>query len=368
MPPVERRYRILGRSVALVSDESGFIRLFDKSFGLFRCSRPSPRKPPTFDSRISVLLRANPPRLEIKRGAAASASPPKTIALPATQPDFLQTLVLREIFAGFPDFLFLHAAVAVRDGAALLVSGPSGAGKTTLLLQLARRGFTVYSDEFAPVDLKSGQVSPFPRAIAVKRKGRGLGEQKHILAPSALSDVGAPPVPIRLAAFLETAPNGVESPGSSVLIREEAVPLFLSRIKPIPSLIVKIEGTGYSAVNLPSITRRADRLRVVKALNDHRESVLNIYEPRGRRGLFSLAPQIRPIPPAEASGLFLANLLDSSNPLATERPGAAFFRICRILKDTVQLSVRSGTPPATARALLAVWDAAVAGDESKGGG
>ena len=42
--------------------------------------------------------------------------------------------------AAHPDLIWLHAAAASRDGAAILLAGPAGAGKSTLLVRLVERG------------------------------------------------------------------------------------------------------------------------------------------------------------------------------------------------------------------------------------
>ncbi|HEX5183681.1 MAG TPA: HprK-related kinase A [Allosphingosinicella sp.] len=71
-------------------------------------------------------------------------------------------------------FLLLHASAAERDGRALLMTGHSGAGKSTLAALLGERGWRFLGDEFALVDLESGALHPFPRAISLKNEALGL--------------------------------------------------------------------------------------------------------------------------------------------------------------------------------------------------
>jgi HprK-related kinase A len=71
-------------------------------------------------------------------------------------------------------FLLLHASAAERDGRALLMTGHSGAGKSTLAALLGERGWRFLGDEFALVDLDSGALHPFPRAISLKNEALGL--------------------------------------------------------------------------------------------------------------------------------------------------------------------------------------------------
>ena len=73
-----------------------------------------------------------------------------------------------------PEAVFLHAAVAVWNGAAILIPGRSHAGKSTLTKSLIDAGAVYYSDEFAPV-LPNGFGNPLPEtafsAVAKQRRG-----------------------------------------------------------------------------------------------------------------------------------------------------------------------------------------------------
>jgi HprK-related kinase A len=71
-------------------------------------------------------------------------------------------------------FLLLHASAVERDGRALLMTGHSGAGKSTLAALLGERGWRFLGDEFALVDLDSGALHPFPRAISLKNESLAL--------------------------------------------------------------------------------------------------------------------------------------------------------------------------------------------------
>ncbi len=71
-------------------------------------------------------------------------------------------------------FLLLHASAVERDGRALLMTGHSGAGKSTLAALLGERGWRFLGDEFALVDLDSGALHPFPRAISLKNEALHL--------------------------------------------------------------------------------------------------------------------------------------------------------------------------------------------------
>jgi HprK-related kinase A len=75
-------------------------------------------------------------------------------------------------------FLLLHAASVERDGRALIVTGESGAGKSTLVAMLGEQGWRLLGDEFALLDVKSGRLHPFPRAVSLKNEAIGfMGER-----------------------------------------------------------------------------------------------------------------------------------------------------------------------------------------------
>lgn len=72
--------------------------------------------------------------------------------------------------------LLLHASSVERDGRALLMTGESGAGKSTLSVLLAAAGWRFMGDEFALLDLDTGDVLAFPRAVSLKNEGVAAAE------------------------------------------------------------------------------------------------------------------------------------------------------------------------------------------------
>jgi len=65
-------------------------------------------------------------------------------------------------------YLLLHASSAEKDGRAIIMTGESGAGKSTLAALLGERGWRLMGDEFALLDMDSGRLLPFPRAVSLK--------------------------------------------------------------------------------------------------------------------------------------------------------------------------------------------------------
>lgn len=81
-------------------------------------------------------------------------------------------IVLRAIYAHVESHLLFHAGVLSLVGihedatdAGVALVGPTGHGKTTLTLELARRGWGFLSDEIAALEVSTGLLSPFPRAL-----------------------------------------------------------------------------------------------------------------------------------------------------------------------------------------------------------
>jgi hypothetical protein len=71
------------------------------------------------------------------------------------------------------DHEIFHAAAVARGERSILMLGDPESGKTTLTLGLLREGrgeFGLLAEELSVVDLRSGQVVPFPRAFTVTER------------------------------------------------------------------------------------------------------------------------------------------------------------------------------------------------------
>ncbi len=65
-------------------------------------------------------------------------------------------------------FLIVHAAVAERDGRAIVLPGRPGAGKSTLCAALVSGGWRLLSDEFALLRPADGALVALPRPLSLK--------------------------------------------------------------------------------------------------------------------------------------------------------------------------------------------------------
>lgn len=144
--------------------------------------------------------------------------------------------LLNAIFDRAATHAVLHAgALVAPGGGALLIAGPSGFGKTSLTLELLERGFGFLSDDYAPIDLATGGVHPYPRTVGLlpggsARTPRRFAEaaaepQVPRLLGKALVDVGEvlgeaavarDPVPVSHVVLLE-AGQPSEEPYQSVV-------------------------------------------------------------------------------------------------------------------------------------------------------
>jgi len=80
-------------------------------------------------------------------------------------------------------YLLIHAAVVEKNGHVLILCGEPGAGKSTLCAALASRGWRLFSDEMAIIDLQTNEVIPCVRPISLKNKAIDLIGK---LAPDAV--------------------------------------------------------------------------------------------------------------------------------------------------------------------------------------
>lgn len=97
---------------------------------------------------------------------------------------------------GWRRHLLLHASSVEKDGRALVMTGESGSGKSTLAAMLGERGWRLMGDEFALLDLVTGEVWPFPRLVSLKNRAIGVMEAEAdadrmgpLLAGTAKGDI-----------------------------------------------------------------------------------------------------------------------------------------------------------------------------------
>lgn len=139
--------------------------------------------------------------------------------------------VLAEVNAaaldGYQGFA-VHAGVVARGGRAVAFPGESGAGKSTLTAAAVAAGFAYLSDEALCLRFGTGDVEPYPRAVALSPWSRHhagldavpahrLSADEVAIPPAALA-AGPPPSEVRLAHVVRL----VRRPGPPVLVEAGA--------------------------------------------------------------------------------------------------------------------------------------------------
>ena len=108
---------------------------------------------------------------------------------------------LNAVFDRVAAYAVAHAGVLLDGrGEALLIAGPSGFGKTSLTLELLCNGLKFLSDDYAPIDLSTAKVRPYPRTVGLLPNGSARTPQRFAAAAAnpehprlmgkALVDVG----------------------------------------------------------------------------------------------------------------------------------------------------------------------------------
>ena len=115
-----------------------------------------------------------------------------------------------------------HAAAICNGKESIIFPGKSGAGKSTLSALLKLNGFDVYSDDFVPVDIKTGKVAYFPATVALKNsatdvwysankdsEGRSASVQKNIDQTVYIKNIltNNPKKPVYKVVFLNYSKN-----------------------------------------------------------------------------------------------------------------------------------------------------------------
>ena len=245
--------------------------------------------------------------------------------------EFLAT-IQREIRG----YALLHGASLVGpDGRVTLISAPGGHGKTTLTLALAARGWGVLSDDYSPLELRTGLIHPYPRTAAVAPQGgagmpdafrtlsdqpgrphlfgkalidfgEALGEQAVVKEPRPLGRV------VLVAADLDRAdPLGVPPPERMTIGAPlPAAERLEARLVAVPGVRVvgRVEGPDLASWALDVDYGLGTAAALSEVLDD--PAIRFIERDRGERPDFSRRPEARPIRRHEAALLLGRELLN----------------------------------------------------------
>lgn len=233
-------------------------------------------------------------------------------------------------------FAVLHAGAVAHAGRAWLLAGPSGAGKTTLTLALLERGFPLLSDDFAPLELSSGLVHPFPKSLGV-REGPGYEAaarlaERHGRAALHASDWAPAPLPLG-GVLLFDGRGEAPAPREPFLWRVACVAdpgPVIDRLVALPGVALarRVEGEILLTVD-PVAT---DHAALASALDAARDVVIE-YGTAGTAPPPGRAAAVLPIDPVRALFLLLREVQN-------RRPQGALMR--RLGGDTARLAAQVG--------------------------
>jgi hypothetical protein len=116
------------------------------------------------------------------------------------------------LVAARPELLWLHAAAAARDEAALLIAGPAGSGKSTLVAELLRHSWALLADDAAAIEQRRRTVLPLPispekRVVSAppERDWPAFLAQPKVLCHVARAQVASREASIGAVVFLDPA-------------------------------------------------------------------------------------------------------------------------------------------------------------------
>jgi hypothetical protein len=234
-------------------------------------------------------------------------------------------ILFKAIYAHIEKHLLFHAGVLAlpscghkdKDCAAgVALVGPTGHGKTTLTLELARRGYGFLSDEVAALEVATGRLSPFPRALhprpgTLERLGLSQPATQSPswfdidqLLPDRLSDA----VPLRFLFLLESDRHTAET----------ALWLSLSHVE--PSLLaafmqmttvsrVEVDQTGH-CVRLvgEDLTQNETYYQIEHICREQRCRILDLNVHKAAPPTFQALPRIAALSTADATLALLPHL------------------------------------------------------------
>lgn len=153
-------YCFLGKNYRLSSDSKEFQRELRNIYRHFRLFKVKGE----FENLSFSFFDKSSPNREIGLNWKNSfyhfnKSSPKQIAL--ALPSLLAL--------GLTRYYLFHAGVVSYKGEGILICAYSALGKTTLILELLKRGFSLLSDELAPISYSTHLLEPFPRSLHISR-------------------------------------------------------------------------------------------------------------------------------------------------------------------------------------------------------
>lgn len=122
--------------------------------------------------RAEMLIAQNPARITLNGERVELKE--KAFRSPFHMAVYGSSAIFQRWFLSHGAYSPWYAAGLCIDGKAVVISAPSGTGKTTLTLELLRRGYGYYGDEFIFIRKHDRLVFPFARSLLIRDGTRKL--------------------------------------------------------------------------------------------------------------------------------------------------------------------------------------------------
>jgi hypothetical protein len=146
-----------------------------------------------------------------------------------------------------PEFLHLHAALATKQGRAVILAAEPNSGKTTTVAHLVARGWSFVTDENVRLSPGGVDVTGFPKPLSIKPGGRELVDH---LEPWMIPPVGDGPEDYRFVPVSASGATVVEggTPHVVVLLRRpypgDAIDSpVVERLHPVDAVVALMQET-----------------------------------------------------------------------------------------------------------------------------
>lgn len=156
---LSRRLCFAGQAVELRHRHPAAGKVIDFLFADIAADDPQP-------PRVTLDIRHDPGRgFQVHGSAGGTWGAGESLSRLA---QILLTETLYQLVYDLEQGLAIHAAALVKEGAGILIPGPTGAGKSTLTAWLALKGWQYQTDELVVLHLPGGRLEAFTRPVCLK--------------------------------------------------------------------------------------------------------------------------------------------------------------------------------------------------------